>query len=84
VSFAGTQSGYGNIVIIEHPGGVTTAYAHMSRITVVAGDTVARGERIGDVGNTGRSTGSHMHFEIRVNGIARNPRLYLKGDPARV
>jgi murein DD-endopeptidase MepM/ murein hydrolase activator NlpD len=80
VSFAGTQGGYGNIVIIEHPGGLTTAYAHQSRLGVVAGELVSRGDVIGYVGSTGHSTGPHLHFETRVAGVAVDPMRYL---PAR-
>jgi murein DD-endopeptidase MepM/ murein hydrolase activator NlpD len=80
VSFAGTQSGYGNIVIVEHPGGLTTAYAHQSRMSVVAGQVVARGQLLGYVGATGDATGPHLHFEVRIAGHPKNPMNYL---PAR-
>jgi murein DD-endopeptidase MepM/ murein hydrolase activator NlpD len=80
VSFAGTQSGYGNIVVIEHPGGTSTAYAHLSKISVVVGQLVTQGQEIGLVGSTGRSTGPHLHFEIRENGHAVDP---LPRLPAR-
>ena len=78
VRFSGTQSGYGNVVIIDHGGGFETYYAHLNRRRVVVGETVARGDRIGDMGNTGRSTGVHLHYEIRKDGVAVNPMTYIK------
>lgn len=77
VIFSGTQSGYGNTVVIGHGGGFSTLYGHQSRIAARDGQQVARGEVIGYVGSTGRSTGPHLHFETRVNGSAQNPRNYL-------
>lgn len=74
---AGSRGGYGNTVVISHGGGISTLYAHQSEIAVSAGDQVGRGEVIGYVGSTGNSTGPHLHFEIRVNGDATNPRPYL-------
>ena len=73
VVFAGKMSGYGNLVRIVHPNGLETYYAHMSRRDVVAGQRVKSGEVIGLCGNTGRSFGSHLHFEIRYQGNAINP-----------
>jgi murein DD-endopeptidase MepM/ murein hydrolase activator NlpD len=81
VTRAGWGGGYGNLVIIDHGGGWTTRYAHMSAFAVSVGDTVELGEYIGDVGNTGNSTGPHLHFEIRFNGAAQNPRNHLPGNP---
>ena len=78
VSFAGRQSGYGNIVKIRHEFGIETRYAHMSRIRVKVGQKVSRGDRIGDMGNTGRSTGTHLHYEVRVNGEAVDPMTYIE------
>ncbi|MBW3620163.1 MAG: peptidoglycan DD-metalloendopeptidase family protein [Actinobacteria bacterium] len=78
VIFAGWQGGYGRLTLIDH-GGVVTAYAHQSGQSVSAGQVVSRGQRIGTVGNTGNSTGPHLHFETRVNGGAVNPRRFLPG-----
>ncbi len=78
VSFAGWSGGYGNCILIKHGNGMTTRYAHCSSMSVSAGASVSRGTVIGCVGSTGRSTGSHLHFEVIVNGTARNPMSYLK------
>jgi murein DD-endopeptidase MepM/ murein hydrolase activator NlpD len=78
VIFASRQRGYGNVIKISHTFGVETVYAHLSAIRVKVGDRVALGDRIGDMGNTGRSTGTHLHYEIRVNGTAVNPLNYMK------
>lgn len=75
---AGRQSGYGNIVTIKHAFGLETRYAHLSKIRVKVGDRVSRGDRIGDMGNTGRSTGTHLHYEIRVNGKPVDPMNFIK------
>jgi murein DD-endopeptidase MepM/ murein hydrolase activator NlpD len=77
VKFAGTQSGYGQVVILDHGDGITTRYGHLSKIEVVAGQQLLRGEMIGRVGSTGRSTGPHLHYEVRINEEAVNPRAYL-------
>ena len=77
VIFAGWQSGYGNMTLIDHGDGVVTGYGHQSRIYVHKGQHVVRGERIGAVGSTGHSTGSHLHFETRVNGDPVNPMRFL-------
>jgi murein DD-endopeptidase MepM/ murein hydrolase activator NlpD len=77
VLFAGVRGGYGNAIVIEHDGSVTTVYAHLSKIGVTAGDHVATGEAIGLVGSTGLSTGPHLHFEVRVGGVAKDPELFL-------
>ena len=71
-------SGYGRLVKIQHEFGIETRYAHMSRIRVEKGQRVSRGERIGDMGSTGRSTGTHLHYEVRVGGKAVNPMIYIK------
>jgi murein DD-endopeptidase MepM/ murein hydrolase activator NlpD len=70
--------GYGNHVYIQHPDGFVTLYAHLSRVDVSYGDYVARGQQIGAVGSTGRSTGPHLHFEISVGGRTYNPLVYLE------
>ena len=78
VTFSGWNSGgYGYLVIISHGNGVQTYYGHNSALTCTVGQTVAQGQLIAKAGNTGRSYGSHCHFEIRVNGVAYNPELYL-------
>ncbi|MGH6962782.1 MAG: murein hydrolase activator EnvC family protein, partial [Dongiaceae bacterium] len=69
--------GYGRMVIIDHGNGVSSLYAHHSRLYVSEGRSVSRGQRIGACGSSGNSSGSHLHFEIRVNGRHRNPRPYL-------
>ncbi len=77
VSFAGRQSGYGNVVVLRHAMGFETRYAHMSRIRVQEGQRVSRGDQIGDMGSTGRSTGPHLHYEVRTGGTPRNPMTYI-------
>jgi len=71
------NTGYGNYVIIDHGNGFTTLYAHMSSIFVKSGENITRGEQIGLVGSTGHSTGPHLHFEVRYQGVQRNPTSYL-------
>jgi murein DD-endopeptidase MepM/ murein hydrolase activator NlpD len=75
--YSGWMSGYGNVVIVDHGGGVSTLYAHQSRRRTVVGDTLGRGEILGEVGSTGNSTGPHVHFEIRLSGVATDPIPYL-------
>ena len=79
VIFAGPRGGYGNLVLVDHHDGIVTAYAHQSEIITYVGQQVERGQRLGSVGNTGNSTGPHLHLEFRVNGTAVNPRGYLPG-----
>jgi murein DD-endopeptidase MepM/ murein hydrolase activator NlpD len=83
VRFAGTQSGYGQIVILDHGDGITTRYGHLSKIEVVSGQQLARGEIIGRVGSTGRSTGPHLHYEVRIHEEPVNPRAYLPAPEKR-
>lgn len=78
VSFSGAMGGYGNIVIIDHGNGVETRYAHTSRNIVRVGQRVQRGDLIAYSGNTGNSTGPHLHFEVRQRGQSVNPELYLR------
>jgi LysM repeat protein len=73
----GWNSGYGSLVMVDHGNGDVTLYAHMSMVYVRQGENVAKGEQLGTVGNTGRSTGPHLHFEIRQLGAARNPNYLL-------
>jgi murein DD-endopeptidase MepM/ murein hydrolase activator NlpD len=81
VVFAGWQSGYGRLVKIQHEFGIETRYAHLNAIRVQVGQRVSRGDRIGDMGNSGRSTGPHLHYEIRVGGQPINPMIYIRaGD----
>lgn len=77
VIFSGWYGGYGNTIIIDHGGGLTTLYAHQSRLRVSAGQEVALGDRIGDIGTTGYSTGPHLHFETREDGVPVDPMKYL-------
>ncbi|SEN82110.1 Murein DD-endopeptidase MepM and murein hydrolase activator NlpD, contain LysM domain [Paracoccus alcaliphilus] len=78
VTFAGRQGAYGNLIKIEHELGTETRYAHLSRIRVKVGERVSQGDLIGDMGNTGRSTGPHLHYEVRVNGRAVDPMSFIK------
>lgn len=77
VTFAGTDGGYGNSVIIQHGSGITTRYAHMQRFVVKDGQQVKRGDIIGYVGTTGRTTGPHLHYEVRLNGANVDPMRYI-------
>jgi murein DD-endopeptidase MepM/ murein hydrolase activator NlpD len=77
VTFSGWYASYGNIVKISHGGGLETWYAHCSVLNVTAGQSVAQGQQIGQVGATGQATGYHLHFEVRVNGVPQNPLRYL-------
>jgi murein DD-endopeptidase MepM/ murein hydrolase activator NlpD len=77
VTFVGWQNGYGQLVIVDHGGGLTTRYGHLSHIDVEANQVVARGQLLGKVGSTGRSTGPHLHYEVRINDDAVDPLPYL-------
>ncbi len=81
VTFVGRKSGYGKVVEVSHGNGMMTRYAHMSRFDAVEGEQVAAGETIGAIGSTGRSTGPHLHFEVRINDHAVNPRPFLETAP---
>jgi murein DD-endopeptidase MepM/ murein hydrolase activator NlpD len=80
IIYAAPHAGYGNLVIIYHSNGITTRYGHLSRITVEPGQRVKRGDQIGHAGSTGRSTGPHVHYEIRENDQALDPMRYA-GQP---
>ena len=75
---AAWSSGYGRLIKIQHEFGIETRYAHLSRMNVQKGQRVSRGDRIGDIGNSGRSTGPHLHYEVRVGGKPINPMVYIK------
>ncbi|WP_210092494.1 M23 family metallopeptidase [Ruegeria sp. HKCCSP346] len=78
VTHAGWQSGFGRLVKIKHAFGIETLYAHNTKINVKVGQRVSRGDHIADMGSTGRSTGTHLHYEVRVNGKPVNPMTYIK------
>ncbi len=77
VSFAGIEGGYGRVLVIDHGNGMKTRYGHVSEIFVHAGDRVRKGDKVAAVGSTGRSTGPHLHYEVRVNGTPENPRMFI-------
>ena len=77
VSFVGWQNGYGQLVVVDHGGGLTTRYGHLSHIDVEPNQTVSRAQLLGKVGSTGRSTGPHLHYEVRINDQPVNPLQYL-------
>ena len=78
VSFTGQRSGYGNTIEIDHGRGLKTRFAHLKSIGVRVGERVALGQRLGGMGSTGRSTGTHLHYEVWVNGRAQNPERFLR------
>ena len=78
VTHAGWQSGYGRLVKIRHAYGFETRYAHLAQVRVELGQKVSRGDRIGDMGNSGRSTGTHLHYEVRIGGSPKNPMTFIK------
>ncbi|HEY2866036.1 MAG TPA: M23 family metallopeptidase [Pyrinomonadaceae bacterium] len=84
VTKAGWQGGYGNMVEIDHGNGLITRYGHMSKLNVAVGDAVTRSQTIGFIGSTGRSTGPHLHYELRLNEHPINPRRFLPPEPAVV
>jgi len=77
VVFAGLEGGYGHVLVLDHGYGLKTRFGHLLRIDVKPGEKVKRGQFIAAVGNTGRSTGPHLHYEVRVNGVADNPRKFI-------
>ena len=77
VTFSGRQSGYGIVVKIRHAFGFETVYAHLNKSRVTVGQRVERGQRIADMGSTGRSTGSHLHYEVRIDGVPVNPSKFI-------
>lgn len=77
VTFAGWSSGYGRLIKVQHANGIETRFGHLNAIRVEVGQRVSRGDRIGDMGNSGRSTGPHLHYEIRVNGEPLDPMIYI-------
>ena len=78
VIFADVHPAYGKMIEIDHGNGLVTRYAHCSMLLVKEGDLVIRGQRVAEVGSTGRSTGSHLHFEVRLNGVPQNPARFLQ------
>jgi murein DD-endopeptidase MepM/ murein hydrolase activator NlpD len=77
IIFAGEKAAYGNCIVLDHGRDITTLYGHLQAMLVKAGDKVERGQHIGKVGNTGRSTGPHLHYEVRRNGVPVNPRRFV-------
>jgi murein DD-endopeptidase MepM/ murein hydrolase activator NlpD len=76
--FAGKMYGYGKIVIIKHDYNIVTVYAHLNEIHTYTGKNVDKGEKIGELGSTGRSTGNHLHYEIRIDNIPIDPVRFTK------
>jgi murein DD-endopeptidase MepM/ murein hydrolase activator NlpD len=83
VAFTGWQNGYGQLVVVDHGGGLTTRYGHLSHIDVEVGQAIARAQFLGRVGSTGRSTGPHLHYEVRINDEPVNPLQYLLMNPIK-
>jgi murein DD-endopeptidase MepM/ murein hydrolase activator NlpD len=77
VVIAAPTGGYGNYTCVQHTAAMSTCYAHQSRFATSVGATVKRGQLIGYLGNTGNSTGPHLHFEVRINGVPQDPTRYL-------
>jgi len=78
VIFSGWHNSYGNYIIVDHGGGIATLYGHCSKLLASKGQAVSRGETIAQIGSTGYSTGNHLHFEVRINGVRTQPMEYLK------
>jgi murein DD-endopeptidase MepM/ murein hydrolase activator NlpD len=81
---AGWTGGYGNMIEIDHGNGLSTRYGHLSKIEIQVGDTIQRGQLIGLIGSTGRSTGPHLHYELRLNDKSINPRFLLPQEPTEI
>lgn len=81
---AGWQGGYGYLIEIDHGNGLKTRYGHLSKVKVQKGETIQRGQLLGLVGSTGRSTGPHLHYELRLDGKAINPRRFLPPEPTEI
>lgn len=77
ITYSGVKGAYGNIIVVDHGYGLVTRYGHLSQMLVETGKHVRRGERIARVGNTGRSTGDHLHYEVRIDGVPVNPTRYI-------
>jgi len=77
VVYSGAEGGYGRVIVIDHGYGLKTRYGHLAKSDVKVGDKIKRGQAIAQVGNSGRSTGPHLHYEVRVNGVADNPRKFI-------
>jgi murein DD-endopeptidase MepM/ murein hydrolase activator NlpD len=84
VTKAGWQGGYGQMIEVDHGNGLISRYGHLSKLNVAIGDAIARGQLIGFVGSTGRSTGPHLHYELRLNEHPINPRRFLPPEPADI
>jgi murein DD-endopeptidase MepM/ murein hydrolase activator NlpD len=80
VVFSGTEGAYGNVLVVDHGYGLKTRYGHLQKLLVRAGERIRRGQQIATVGTTGRSTGPHLHYEVRVNGLPENPRKFILED----
>ena len=78
MSFTGQRTGYGNVVEVDHGRGFKTRYAHLASFSVRQGQTVGVGQKVGAMGSTGRSTGTHLHYEVWENGRVRDPTRFLK------
>ena len=77
VIWTGVRGGYGQVVVLDHGWGLQTHFAHLSKYLVERGDQVKRGEPIAEMGNTGRSTGPHLHYEVRQDGFPTDPRNFI-------
>ena len=84
VTFADFQGGYGRAIIVDHGHGISTRYGHLSSFAVTAGQYIQRGDTIGYVGLSGRSTGPHLHYEVRINDVPVNPHKYLRMTVAKL